>query len=282
MTKLLRADFARLWRSRLFYLALAFMVLAGTWIPIMQHQANQQGSTISPDTGFCVFGTAAAGALSALVPLLLGRDHSDGTIRNKLVVGSRREHVYLSQLLVSLGAVLLLDLAFLLPFLGLALPLLGPFKYGVGTSVVTGLYILAMELAFTALFVLISMLCTNRAYSAVLCIALCFALMFTGGYMQARLDEPEMRPPSVEYVMGENGVADGNFVEHPGEPNPYYVGGNARKVLEFLFHLSPGGQAAELSIADGSRPWVMPVYSGLVLIISTAGGLLLFKRKDLK
>ncbi len=287
MTKLLRADLFRLRKNKLFYLLLAVMAALGIWLPLMQHHANQTvfrngGGGLTPDSGFGTFGIAAVMALSALVPLFIGTDHSDGTIRNKLIVGHRRADVYLSEFLVCMTALLLLDLAFLVPFLSLSLPLLGPFMLGAKATVVTGLYTLAMEMAFTALYVTISMLCQSKAYSAVLCIALCAGLLFAGMTLNAKLAEPEMRPPSMQLVMGENGVDDAEFVEHPEEPNPSYVGGAARQVLQFLYDFIPGGQAIELSIPSGERPWTMPGYSGVILLLSTAGGLCLFQKKNLK
>lgn len=287
MSKLLRADFARLWKNKLFYASLAAMAALGVWLPLMQHHKNQtlwadRGTKIAPDSAFCWFGIVAALLLSALVPLFIGTDYSDGTIRNKLAVGSKRGHVYLSELLVCLTALFLLDLAFLVPFLGLSLPLLGTFLWGAKATVITGLYNLMMQMAFAALYVLLAMLFQSRAHSAVLCMALCVVLLVSGIWLKSKLDEPEMYPPSVELVVGEDGIDDTEFVEHPEEPNPNYVGGAARHVMEFFYHFLPGGQTVELSIASGERPWTMPVYSGVIVLLSTAAGLILFQKKDLK
>lgn len=283
MSKLLRADFARLWKNKLFYLFLAIMAALGVWLPLMQNNVNQKhNGKLTPDVGFCVFGMAAALLLSILVPLFIGTDYSDGAIRNRLIVGAKRSHAYLSKLFVCAAALFLLDLAFLIPFLSLALPLLGPFALGIQAAVITGLYIFVMEIAFAALYVFIAMLCQSKAYSAVLCIVLCAVMLFAGTWLQARLEQPETLPPSMELLMGEHGIEDAEFVEHPEEPNPHYVGGAVRQVMEFFYQFIPGGQAVELSYAEGERPWIMPLYSGIILIFSTAAGLLLFQKKDLK
>ncbi len=287
MSKLLRADFTRLWKNKLFYLSLAVMAAMGVCLPLIQHHKNEtvwaeMNMRTSPDSAFGWFGMVAILLLSALVPLYIGTDHSDGAIRNKLIVGARRGHVYLSKLLVCFTALLLLDLAFLVPFLSLALPLVGPFMFGVKATVVTVLYNLIMQIAFVALYVLISMLCQSKAHSAVLCMTLCIVLLVSGIWLKSKLEEPKMYPPSMELIMGENGVEDADFVEHPEEPNPNYVGGSARRVMEFLYHFSPGGQAMELSIASGERSWIMLLYNGIILVFSTAVGLTLFQKKDLK
>lgn len=287
MSKLLRADFTRLWKNKLFYAFLAVMAGIGVWLPLKQHYENQTvwadlETKLVPDPFFCYFGIIAVLLLSALVPLFIGTDYSDGAIRNKLIVGARRGHVYLSKLLTCLVALLLLDLAFIVPFLSLALPLLGPFLYGVKATVITVLYNMAMQAAFTALYVLLAMLFQSKAHSAVLCMALCAVLLVFGIWCKSRLEEPEMYPPSVELVVGEEGLDDAELVERPEEPNPNYVSGAARHAIEFLYHFSPGGQVIELSIAGGQRLWLMPLYSGIILVFSTAAGLLLFHRKDLK
>lgn len=283
----MRADLSRLWKNKLFYAFLAVMAGMGVLLPLKLHYENQtfwaeRGTQMTPDSPFCWFGTVAAVLLSALVPLFIGTDYSDGAIRNKLIVGARRGHVYFSKLLTCLAALLLLDLAFLIPFLSLALPLLGPFFHGVNATVVTALYSMAMQVAFTALYVLLAMLFQSKAHSAVLCMALCMALLGSGLLLKAKLEEPKMYPPRMEFRVGERGLADGEFVEHPEEPNPNYVDGAARHVMEFFYHFSPGGQAMELSIANGQRLWLMPLYSGIILVSSTVAGLLLFHRKDLK
>lgn len=283
MTNLLRADFTRLRKSKLFYAFLAGMAVMGAWVPLMHYRLGQRADlTLTPDSGFCTFGIPVIMLLSALVPLLIGVDYSDGTIRNKIVVGRGRGSIYLSKLCVCLTALLLLDLAFLAPFLSLALPLLGSFMFSTADMAATGLYTLLMEIALTALYVFIAMLCQSRAYSAVLCIALCAVMIFAGMYMQSNLDEPEIMPPSVQLVMGENGLDDAEFVEQPEKPNPHYVGGATRQVMEFFYEFLPGGQAIELSTPGGDRPWTMPLYSGLILVLSTCAGLLLFQKKDLK
>ncbi len=287
MSKLLRADFTRLWKNKLFYLSLAVMAALGVYLPLELYHENRTiwaeiNAATSPDSAFCVFGAMGGLLLSALAPLFLGTDYSDGTIRNKLIVGARRGSVYLSELFVCFTALLLLDLAFLAPFLGLSLPLVGAFMYGFKATLITGLYTLLMQTAFAALYVLISMLCQSRAHSAVLCMALCAVMLISGIWLKSRLDEPEMYPPSMELVMGENGVEDAELVEQPEEPNPNYVGGTPRHVMEFFYHFSPGGQAIELSRPGGQRLWTMPLYSGIILVVSTAAGLLLFEKKDLK
>lgn len=286
MRKLLRADFARLWKNKLFYLFLLILTALGVWLPLAHHRLNQTeggyAANLTPDSGFCGFGTVAVLLLSILVPLFVGTDHSDGAIRNKLVVGAKRGHVYLSHLLVCLSSLLLLDLAFLLPFFCLALPLLGQFMHGVEATVITGLYTLCMEAAFASLYVFIAMLCQSKAHSAVLCMVLCALLLFFGVWLISQLSEPETYPPSVEFVVGEHGIEDGEFIKHPDEPNPNYVSGTPRRVMQFFYDFTPGGQAIELSTPSGERPWTMPLCSGILFAFSTAAGLLLFQKKDLK
>lgn len=65
-------------------------------------------------------------------------------------------------------------------------------------------------------------------------------------------------------------------------PNPQYLGGAQRAVFELLYALLPSSQAVEYaSRQTGNLHW-MPLWALAVTALSTAAGIVLFQRKDLK
>ena len=128
---------------------------------------------------------------------------------------------------------------------------------------------------FTALFTLIAMLYQNKAHTTAVCILLTFALLFAGVYISSTLEEPEYL---AAYSYTENGVT----VEEPEQKNPYYISGVKRQVYECLLDLTPGGQVIQISEMGAKKPVMLAVYDGLILLLVTGFGLVLFRREDLK
>ena len=128
---------------------------------------------------------------------------------------------------------------------------------------------------FMALFTLIAMLCQNKAHTTAGCILLTFALLFAGVYISSTLEEPEYL---AAYSYTENGVT----VEEPEQKNPYYISGVKRQVYECLLDLTPGGQVIQISEMGAKKPVMLAVYDGLILLLVTGFGLVLFRREDLK
>ena len=128
---------------------------------------------------------------------------------------------------------------------------------------------------FTALFTLIAMLCQNKAHTTAGCILLTFALLFAGVYISSTLEETEYL---AAYSYTENGVT----VEEPEQKKPYYISGVKRQVYECLLDLTPGGQVIQISEMGAKKPVMLAVYDGLILLLVTGFGLVLFRREDLK
>lgn len=272
MSKLLRANFARLFKSRVFLLGMAVMFAYGVYMPIDRMQSAWRGML---DAGAFTWAPVVTIVIAVFIPLFLGTEYSDGTIRNKLIVGHRRADVYLASLAACAAGTLMICAAYIVPYLCVGIPLLGGFACGARHAAALVLTGLAMAAAYAALYTMISMLCPSKAHAAVGCILLSLALMGAGAYFDSRLREPEMQ---TNYVM----MVDGQV--QPGEPvpNPNYVSGKAREVYTLLRDFIPGGQAVQLANGDGEQLGLMAAYDLLWLLGLTGAGVALFRRKDLK
>lgn len=276
MVKLLRANFSRLWRDKVFLLSAAIMFLMGVGLPIIHFVDNQKNASGWTSDASCfsyVFFVPIL--LAVLTALFVGSEYSDGTMRNKRMVGHRRSSIYFSNLIVCVTAGLLLCAAYLLPHTGLALALLGEFETELPTILrYVGLNAV-LVLAFAAIFTLIAMLCQNKAYTTAACILAVFALLFWGVRITSALNEPEYFDA---YSYTEHGVT----VDAPEERNPNYLTGTKRQVYEFLKDFTPGGQVLQLANMDTERPARLALYSGVILLAATCCGVAVFRRKDLR
>lgn len=128
--------------------------------------------------------------------------------------------------------------------------------------------------AWSAIFTLISLLTTNKAYGVVFCILLWLGLTFLGSYFYNVLSEPEMQSGAIVTMEGIT----------IGEPtlNPNYVSGIKRHVYEFLSDFFPSSQAIQMSNLEAVHQIRMMLCSLGITVMATLGGIMGFRRKDLK
>jgi len=91
-------------------------------------------------------------------------------------------------------------------------------------------------------------------------------------YFAARLDAPE------ECLVME--MVDGEMVSHM-EPNPKYLTGNKRAAYQFALDFLPTGQATQYVMLT-DKAGEMSLYSGCIVLLTTADGLAYFRRKDIR
>lgn len=280
MRKLLSAGFARLWRNKVFWTG--HILISGVIILAMLSNYREQQQyydfTYTSDTfipGCYMF----IGCFTAVfAALFLGTEYSDGTIRNKLIAGHTRASLYLSSLILTLAASLLVSTVSVLLAAAVGIPLFGPpvniplllEKIGVGSLLV---------LSFAALFTFLAMLIHNKSLLSVTAVLTFFLLLFAALFVAKRLEEPE-------YITGRYSLSvNGELVQDDPVPNPSYLRGTKRAVYEFLQEFLPTGQSFLLNRGDGSagpaHPLRMAVYSLLLALVNTLGGILAFRRKDI-
>src|SRR5699024_4939731 len=223
MSKLLYANFFRLWRNRLFQIGLGFMFFAGSFLVFQQYrQLVGYGTNVKLDS--TMFGyTIMIGVISSIFcSLFVSTDYNDGTIRNKVITGSRRAEIYIANLIVNIVASFLLCFSYILANIVIGVPLIGTLE----TPLPKVLLILAGSLltviAFCSVFTMISLLIQSKAIAPVVCIVAMFLSIAFFNEVQRILDQPEFW--------------------YDGTVNTAYVDGTEREVLEFLYNAIPAGQ----------------------------------------
>ena len=275
MNRLLSANLICLRKHKFFWIGMSFMFAAGIFFPVNRYlDMKQCGSVNNLDNGF--FGCALfIGILTAVFcSLYTGTEYSDGTMRNKIVIGHKRRDIYLANFITSAVTGIAMCAVFFLPYLCIGIPLLGFFELDISRILLFALTVFVLAVAFTAVFTMIAMLNHNKTVSAVVCILLAFGLLLTGAFLSAQLQAPKVfEIPSVD---------EDNLPIMKEVPNPAYCKGTERIITQTLLDVFPGGQALQCASLEAEKLPRLPFYSLAVILSSTGIGLYFFEKKDLK
>lgn len=279
MSRLLCADFAKLKKNRFFWLCIIGMVGFGLFMKIMEYITMQQYADEAPplDSMLSVYSMVIGFLTAAFVSLFVGTEYSDGTIRNKIIIGHSRAAIYFSNLITCSAAGFFMCLAYLLPALAAGIPLCGiktaDFRYLAGMILCSFI----MTLAFTSLCTLVGMLCQNKAMTAVITILSVCLLFVASVYISAKLNEPETYPEISAFAD------DGSVIDARDVPNPGYVRGTQRQIYEFLDEFLPTGQSVILTRGDkGASFLLMSAYSAGITAVAAGIGIFIFRKRDIK
>lgn len=278
MSKLLSANIMRLWKEKVFWIVIAIVFALGAIIPIsIKISEIRLGVYNSIDPVFGQFAMFIGVVLAIFCSFFVGKEYSDGTIRNKIICGKKRADIYLVNFLTCAMVGLMLCIAFFLPYLGIGIPLLGSFHMEKETVFWLFLTVIALSIAFASIYNLIAMLSTSKAVTASVCILLTFFFLYIGFQLKGMLNQPEIIDGT---AYDENGIA---YQEVEDFANPEYLQGWKRQVVQFSCNLIPGGQVAQCMGRGtfGDLPQ-LPIYSLGVILVTTGIGVFVFGKKDLK
>ncbi len=281
MTKLLNANFRRLFKSKTFWIGLAVACahhLLGVlnnfyYKGIFTDQVIKADHTLEPDTLILSL------IVAVITAFFIGREYGDKTIRNKIVTGHARGKIYLASLIVcSVAAAILFAVPMLVVGLALGAPLLGGFELTAKAFILPLLCDLLALLAFTALFVLIAMSVQNRTACAVIVLLLAFLLTWIPTPLRETLEAPEYVSEVVFSEELEDFVETGRTLK-----NEVYIGGFARAVLDFAYDFLPACQLEQTSSYNETKDMIhLPFYSAAFILVTTLGGAWVFEKKELK
>ena len=275
MRNLLCAGVAGLRKNKTFWLGILAMFALGIFCAYSKYSDIVRYDQISrlddvlfsyiPLTGLCS---------AVFCSMFVGTEYSDGTLRNKLIVGHTRESIYCSNLLLCIGASLLMAFAWLFSYASLGHFLLFPPEASAKTILFYALISAFTITAYASLFCMLSMLIPKKAAAAVTCLLVFGGLLIIGMTIAARLDAPEFHQG---YIMGANGLE-----QAPPTPNPKYLQPDERKVWQFFFDFVPAGQSMQLITFSVLHPLALMLYSMLIDVAAAAVGLIVFRRQNLK
>lgn len=277
MRKLLSANFSRLRKSKLFWLLLAgvfLFSLVTIWNAARSAETMESNGFIRSLDDYYFDQAPYMGIFYAVfISMFLGTEYSDGTMRNKLVVGHIRGHVFLANFLTCFAACLSFAAMWIL---GNAPGrfLIGPFEMGLEGFASYLLVVVGFTAVYAAVFTFISSLSSSKAVTVLLTLGAWLLLIFLASMVNDRLCEPEM--------SGGMAYIDGAFKMIDPTPNPLYLRGRVRTVFECILDLLPSGQSILMHDASITHPARQVIFSALVTVLTLAGGMAAFRKKDLK
>lgn len=274
MSKLLSANFMRLRKEKIFWVLFFFMCALGIAFPtLIKIDEIRTGFVNTIDNAFGQYALFIGIVMAIFCSFFIGQEYSDGTIRNKIISGKKRTDIYFANFVTCTIVSVIICGGFFLMYLLVGIPLLGFFSLDMKIVVQLFLTVIFLSIAFVAIYTLIAMSCSNKAVTAVTCILLAFLFLFFGMQLNKMLSQPEA-------VLGMT-IEDGVQVSKEF-PNPNYLNAEERKVVQFAYDFTPGGQVAQCVSMDAVNLPLLPLYSSVIALSTTGIGLFYFKKKDLK
>lgn len=281
MIKLIRSNFSRLWKSKIFWLGMIFMFGMGSYAVFSRYTEVNKKPEYSYDMGDLLFaGDMWLIVIAAVfIGLFIGTDYHNGTIRNKLIVGHTRTEVYFSNFIVCISALLMMHFAYFVPVIGIGFPLVGN-SASTGSLIKLTLISIATLISLCSIFLLISMLIHSKSNASVTAIIISVLFLMSAMMIQNKLDGPEYYEDYDYVYTDEEGNVHEKHIDR--EKNYDYVDGTKRKVYEFLYDFLPGCQMYQITQQNPENPERLPIYSFSIIVVTTACGIFLFRRKNLK
>lgn len=276
MRKLLSANFSRLWKDKIFWICIGTMLIYSIVYMLngcRQATIDMAEYNYSIDEYYFHFTLSIGAFCSLFSSMFFGTEYSNGTIRNKVIVGHTKTNIYIANLITTIAATVLITLAWLIGGLA-AIPFLGVWKMGI-PNLLAYLFIAVMfEAALSAICTFVYMLSTSKAHTVAISMLLFMGLLIMASMIYNRLSQPET-------ISGVQMTLKGMEMSEPS-PNPNYISGAMRKAYEFILDVLPTGQGLKMWQLEISNPIRMLVSSAFITFFTTLGGMLAFKRKNLK
>ena len=277
MTKLLTAGFTRLKKDYLFYLVLLFTLGLACFMIYTQYlDLKRYHEVIELDQLLMNNITIIGIVIAVFTSLFVGREYSDGTLRNKIIIGSSRTNIYLSNLLLVIGVSVLVEILHLIIISLLGIPIFGTLKMTLSSFSLIVFCILVMILAFCSIFTFIAMVVSNKTISAITSILFAFFMMMVSITLLTRIEAPEY----IESAQMTN--AETKKFEIMKEKNPRYLTKKQRKDYQQILNFIPSGQAFVIVGRMDTNYSLLPWYSFAVILLFTGSGIFLFQKKELK
>lgn len=273
MSRLLHAEFLRVRKDPLVRLGMVFMFVLGIILAGAAYYIQiKQPVDIGLEDIIYLYLPIVSLMSAVFCSYLSGQEYCDGAIRNKLVAGHTRAAVYLSNFLINVIVVFCLCLVTFLTETVLGLLLLNETQIDIKELCASFLGSFLAIVAFCAIFTLIAMAGQNHRTSDAVCLLLACIMLFVALYLMLIMaelkDYDEMTERGV-YVIVDKGDELYPVIQY-------------RDTFEFIYDLLPSAQIVQYVSKDVRRPERLPLCSTGIIVVATAFGVFLFRRKNIQ
>ncbi len=276
MVKLLRSNLSRLIKFKPLYAALAIQAGVMLFITLNSYlQSLKYGSKLWADMvfSFTVCSILSAALLAVICSLFIGADYHNGTIRNKLISGLPRYKIYFANLITVMVIAECMNVAAMLVFYPLTLPLFGGFIEKTNMLLTTFFLGNLTLLVYASLYTAVAMTTKNTVAALIVTVASLFIMTMAAQYFLSEINAP------LTYTQ----IVVNEFGEQVQEtiPNPYRKSESVLAFFEVLLNIFPSGQVAVLG-SDKIVAWQAAVSSLCLIGFSGGIGLAVFSKENLK
>lgn len=271
MIKLLKAGLFRLKKDTIFWLFI-FLTIGIAGFTLFRYNSIDG---INLDKVINEFIMYIGLFIAIFVSIFVGKEHSQGIIRNKVIVGHSRISIFLSNLFISIMVSLLCEIIYIILVILIGIPLFGQVQMSASQFAMTILNTGLIIISFCSIFNFITMICSEITISTIICIILFIAMYIMQGVFG-------LTAHSNKYI--EHALYDENGNKHiiSQELDPNYPGDRKVKNAKIIYLFIPQGQAMEISSNNFESLQQMPVYSISLIGIINIFGLYIFSKKELK
>lgn len=286
MNKLLRANFFRLIKNKIFW-GIIVITLGITSVLLFNTIINNQGETKESIDRLLVMYMYFIGiAMAIFTSLFVGTEYSDGVLRNKIVIGHSRKHIYLADLITSIIVGLCIQLIYMLIVAVIGIPIFGTLQMTIEKFLFVIIDIVFIIITYASIFTCITLLCSDITVSTVSCMILVLMMFIASMALSSTANAMKYRET---YIQTENGE-----IEVHQKLNPDYPGDLKKNVAKTILYCLPTGQTSQIISQISKKPFQITnymsddelktvfLYSVGVTIVITGVGMYCFKRKDLK
>lgn len=199
MNKLLTAEFSRLIHSFCFRLCTLFSAGLGLFLTgvrkldiILNTAAYHKLGKEFPVDDLLFSGSLyLVFALASFISIFLGTEYSDGTLRNKVIIGHKRWEIYLSKWIVCMCSCLFFYLLYFSASLISGTILLDGTSLDSTELIYRILICLCTSLSFSSILVAVSLSVQGKSAGAVSCLLLTIFLFYASLLVIGKLSDPE-------------------------------------------------------------------------------------------
>lgn len=290
MTRLLNANFARMFKGKLFYICAVLAVILGV-MEIIPHYSQMED--INPETFlFNESGFFIQIITAVLVGIFVGEEHS-GVLRNKIIVGQKRLSVYLSDLIACSASIVIIHILHFGSILTSVVLFGGKIEVSASIIAVYELLQLTSLLGVCALFTAAAMLIPKKFAGTVAALTLIIGLYYIYYPTSERLkqlDDKYYFDSVKELGITEDELAENEFLYNTFKITDAELA--ERGFLRFAMDILPFGQDEQIRRCFNSEvqkvnptepvPAEIALYSLGTVAVTTAVGVLVFRKKDIK
>lgn len=271
MIRLLKAGLFRLKKDILFWLFIFLTI--GLAVFTLVSYIPMEGVTL--DNALNNFIAYIGLFIAIFVSIFVGKEYSQGIIRNKIIVGHSRASIFLTNLIISIIVSLLCEIIYLTIIFLFGRHLLGQLQMALSNFIGTLANTVLIIVSFCSIYNFITMLCSEITISTTICIVLFIAMFVAQGTFS-------LIAHSNKYIENVSYDKEGNKHIISQEIDPKYPGEQKIKIAKIIYLAIPQGQAMEIKNNNLDSLQQMNIYSIILIGVINILGIYIFSKKDLK